>query len=102
MNSEQQPWVVIMAGGVGSRFWPASRAARPKQLADLFGQGPMLRMTSDRLLPVASIERQLVVTGEILSDAVAEALPDLDPENILAEPVGRNTCLLYTSPSPRD
>ncbi len=91
MNSEQQPWVVIMAGGVGSRFWPASRAARPKQLADLFGQGPMLRMTSDRLLPVASIERQLVVTGEILSDAVAEALPDLDPENILAEPVGRNT-----------
>jgi mannose-1-phosphate guanylyltransferase len=91
VNSEHQPWVVIMAGGVGSRFWPASRAARPKQLADLFGQGPMLRMTSDRLLPVAPIERQLVVTGEILREGVAAALPGLHAENILAEPVGRNT-----------
>jgi len=91
VNSEHQPWVVIMAGGVGSRFWPASRAARPKQLADLFGQGPMLKMTSDRLLPVASIDRQLVVTGEILRDGVAAALPGLHPDNILAEPVGRNT-----------
>lgn len=91
MNSEHQPWVVIMAGGVGSRFWPASRAARPKQLADLFGQGPMLRMTSERLLPVGPMERQLVVTGEILREGVAAALPGLRPENILAEPVGRNT-----------
>jgi mannose-1-phosphate guanylyltransferase len=91
VDSRSDTWVVIMAGGVGSRFWPASRAARPKQLADLFGQGSMLRMTSDRLLPLAPLERQLVVTGEILSEPVAEALPGLPPENILAEPVGRNT-----------
>jgi len=80
-----------MAGGVGARFWPASRAARPKQMADLFGEGPMLTMTSDRLLPLAAVERQLVVTGEILRAPIADALPGLPPENILAEPVGRNT-----------
>jgi mannose-1-phosphate guanylyltransferase len=51
----------------------------------------MLRMTSDRLLSLAPLERQLVVTGEILSDAVAAALPGLPAENILAEPMGRNT-----------
>ena len=54
--------------------------------ADLFGEGAMLSMTSERLLPIASLDHQLVVTGEILSDGVASALPGLPTENILAEP----------------
>ncbi len=85
-------YAVIMAGGVGSRFWPSSRAASPKQLLDLTGSGKtMIAATVERLQPDIPPERVIVVTGEITVDAVAEALPDLPRENILAEPVGRNT-----------
>lgn len=87
----QRTHTVIMAGGVGSRFWPASRAARPKQVLDLFGQGPMLRVTADRLAERVPPERQLVVTSEALADAVRELLPELPAGNVLAEPLGRNT-----------
>jgi mannose-1-phosphate guanylyltransferase len=84
-------WAVIMAGGIGSRFWPLSRAERPKQLLDLFGDGPMVRKTSERLAPLAPPDRQLVVTGRILSRQVRDILPELPAENILEEPTGRNT-----------
>ena len=86
-----QVWTIVMAGGVGSRFWPVSRQARPKQLLDLFGDGPMLRVTVDRVAPLAPLSRTLVVTGEVLRAAVQQALPDLPPENLLCEPCGRNT-----------
>lgn len=89
--STEHAWTVIMAGGVGSRFWPLSRAAWPKQLADLFGQGSMLAATVDRMLPLVPAERQVVVTGRIIGDAVAEALGPVDGVAILAEPMGRNT-----------
>jgi len=81
-------WAVILAGGVGARFWPLSRASRPKQLLDLFGDGPMLRVTSERIAPLAPPGRQLVVTGELLREPIAALLPDVE---LLAEPVGRNT-----------
>jgi mannose-1-phosphate guanylyltransferase len=84
-------WAVIMAGGVGSRFWPLSRAKRPKQLLDLFGDGPMVRTTSERIRPLAPPERQIVVTGRILGDAIRKLVPDLPAEHILEEPTGRNT-----------
>ncbi len=85
-------YAVIMAGGVGSRFWPASRAKTPKQLLDLTGSGKtMIAATVDRLTPDIPKERVIIVTGEITADAVAEALPALPRENILAEPEGRNT-----------
>lgn len=88
----EHTYAVIMAGGVGSRFWPASRAKTPKQLLDLSGSGaPMVAGTVARLLPDVPPERILVVTGRILVDAIAAALPELPRENILAEPVGRNT-----------
>ncbi len=86
-----QVWTIVMAGGVGSRFWPVSRQARPKQLLDLFGDGPMLRVTVDRVAPLAPLARTVVVTGEVLRAAVQQALPDLPPENLLCEPCGRNT-----------
>ncbi len=85
-------YAVIMAGGVGSRFWPASRKKSPKQLLDLTGSGiTMIAGTVDRMSSEIPTERVLVVTGEVTADAVARALPDLTGENILAEPAGRNT-----------
>jgi mannose-1-phosphate guanylyltransferase len=85
-------YAVIMAGGVGARFWPASRAKSPKQLLDLTGGGrTMIAATLDRLGPDIPPERVIVVTGAITMDAVARALPELPQENILAEPIGRNT-----------
>jgi mannose-1-phosphate guanylyltransferase len=77
---------------VGARFWPASRAARPKQLLDLTGSGAtMIAATLARLAPDIPKERVLVVTGRATADAVREALPSIPRENVLAEPVGRNT-----------
>ncbi len=87
----QNVWTVIMAGGVGSRFWPLSRARRPKQLLDLFGDGPMLKKTSDRVAPLTPPERQLVVTSTTLGAATRALLPDVPAVNVLEEPVGRNT-----------
>jgi mannose-1-phosphate guanylyltransferase len=85
-------FAVIMAGGVGSRFWPSSRARTPKQLLDLTGSGrTMLAATVARLKPDIPVERVIVVTGRVTLDAVAAALPDLPRDNILAEPIGRNT-----------
>jgi mannose-1-phosphate guanylyltransferase len=85
-------YAVIMAGGVGSRFWPSSRAGSPKQLLDLTRSGmTMIAATVARLQPDIPPERVIVVTGRVTVDAVAKALPALPRENILAEPTGRNT-----------
>ncbi|MEM1418348.1 MAG: sugar phosphate nucleotidyltransferase, partial [Myxococcota bacterium] len=84
-------WAVIMAGGVGSRFWPASRRVRPKQLLPLAGDVSLLRRTVDRIAPLVPAERVLVVTNAELADATRAELPDLPPANVLAEPLGRNT-----------
>lgn len=83
---------VIMAGGSGTRFWPLSRAARPKQLLPLGGGDvSLLRATLDRIGSIISPEHTLVVTSEALAPAIRAELPSLPSENVLAEPVGRNT-----------
>ena len=88
----ENTYAVIMAGGVGSRFWPASRAKRPKQLLDLANTGePMVAGTVKRVLKEVPHDRIYIITGQITVDAVAEALPELPRENILAEPEGHNT-----------
>ncbi len=84
-------YAVIMAGGSGTRFWPASRHRRPKQLLSLTGQRSLLQQTVDRLAPLVPPERVLVVTGRDHASQVQEQLPELPRENILAEPMGRNT-----------
>ena len=84
-------WAVIMAGGAGKRFWPLSRVKRPKQLLDLFGEGEMLKVTSERIQELIPAQRQLVVTGTVLSEPVRSLLPELPHENILEESVARNT-----------
>lgn len=90
--------VVIMAGGVGSRFWPMSTRDYPKQFVDILGVGrTMIQMTVDRLLPVCPLENFWIVTGEKYVDIVRQQLPELPSEHILAEPAARNTapCIAY-------
>ena len=82
---------VIMAGGSGTRFWPASRRSRPKQLLSLVGGEPLIRTTVDRILPLVPAERIWVVTTEATAEATREVLPELAPGNVLVEPVGRDT-----------
>lgn len=82
---------VIMAGGVGTRFWPRSRRARPKQLLSIAGSSSMLRLTVDRLQPAIAADRVWVVTGAEQADGVRAELPELPANHILVEPKGRNT-----------
>jgi mannose-1-phosphate guanylyltransferase len=82
---------VVMAGGSGTRFWPASRRARPKQFLPISGGQPMIAETCARLAGLVPLERTLVVTAESQVPLVRRALPDLPPENVLAEPEPRNT-----------
>src|SRR5690606_27851476 len=85
------PWAVIMAGGSGTRFRPLSRNARPKQLLDLLGQGTLIQATVARLQPLIPAERVLIVTTAQLAEATRQQLPMLRPEQVIAEPVGRDT-----------
>lgn len=81
----------ILAGGSGTRFWPASTVRVPKQFLPLTGGAPMLREAADRLLPLVGPERLAVVTAESTADDVRRLLPELPAANLLAEPCGRNT-----------
>ena len=81
-----------MAGGIGSRFWPVSRQARPKQFIDILGVGrTFLQMTYDRYAKIVPAENILVVTAERYVDLVHEQLPQMSDDNILLEPYKRNT-----------
>lgn len=82
---------VIMAGGAGTRFWPESRVATPKQLLRMVGDQSMIRMTVDRLGDLVSPDRTLIVTNERLVAAIAAELPELPAEAILGEPCKRDT-----------
>ncbi|MBI3890893.1 MAG: mannose-1-phosphate guanylyltransferase [Candidatus Wallbacteria bacterium] len=84
-------YAVIMAGGSGTRFWPASRAAFPKQLISLAGRTSLLQSTVQRLEGVVPAENVYIVTSESHSQALRGQVPEIPEENILVEPVGRNT-----------
>ena len=93
-------YVVIMAGGIGSRFWPYSRNARPKQFIDVLGTGrSLLQMTYDRFLNLAGKDNIMVVTNDIYGDLVKEQLPEMSSDNILREPNRRNTapCIAFAA-----
>lgn len=93
-------YALIMAGGVGSRFWPVSRTEYPKQFIDFFGVGKtLIQSTYDRFLKICLPENIFIVTNEIYSDLVKEQLPQLSANQILAEPLLRNTapCIAYGS-----
>lgn len=84
-------YTVIMAGGVGSRFWPKSRERSPKQFLEILGEGTMIQQTIRRLESKVPHERTFIVTNVLHQEQLARQLPYLPKENILVEPVGRNT-----------
>ncbi len=93
-------YVAIMAGGVGSRFWPASRTSRPKQFHDMMGTGKsLLRQTFERFLQLAPAEQIFVVTHDDYASQVLEHLPELSTEQVITEPARRNTApaIAYTA-----
>jgi len=92
-------YAVIMAGGAGTRFWPASRRARPKQFLPIVTDRPLIVDTVERVVggdSGISIDRVVVVTNADHVAQVSAMLPDLPPENVLAEPAGRNTAPCIT------
>ncbi|MFO7526052.1 MAG: mannose-1-phosphate guanylyltransferase [Ignavibacteriaceae bacterium] len=86
-----EKYVLIMAGGVGSRFWPRSRKNLPKQLLNIFGQQTMIQQTVDRIKDLVQPENILIITNKVQKALVEEQLPFIPKDNIVAEPVGRNT-----------
>ena len=93
-------YCVIMAGGVGSRFWPFSRENKPKQFLDFFGTGrSLLQMTVDRFRPLIPIENMFIVTNVAYKKLIMEQIPDLKEVQILCEPARRNTapCIAYAT-----
>ncbi len=93
-------YCVIMAGGVGSRFWPLSRMNKPKQFLDILGTGrTLLQMTFDRFQSICPVENIYIVTSTIYKKIIFEQLPELTEEQILLEPARRNTapCIAYAN-----
>src|SRR5271157_1468243 len=91
-SAEAHPlWAVVMAGGSGTRFWPLSRLARPKQLLPFADGRSLLAATVERLGPLVAPERILVVTTAATVEATCRELPHVAAANVLAEPVGRDT-----------
>jgi mannose-1-phosphate guanylyltransferase len=84
-------YAVIMAGGKGARFWPRSTEARPKHLLDILSEKTILQETVERISPIVSEDKIIVVTNQIHAQEVKKQLPHLLSKNIITEPVGRNT-----------
>lgn len=93
-------YCVIMAGGIGSRFWPLSKSSRPKQFIDILGTGEtLIQQTYRRLLKICPTENFLIVTNSDYKELVLEQLPELNEDQVLCEPMRRNTapCIAYAS-----
>ncbi len=93
-------YVAIMAGGVGSRFWPGSREARPKQFLDMLGVGKsLLRLTFERFLPICPASHIFIVTNAAYRELILEQIPEISANQILCEPSRNNTapCVAWTA-----
>lgn len=93
-------YVAIMAGGIGSRFWPASRTTKPKQFLDILGTGKtLIRSTFERFLKLCPAENIYILTNKDYIELVKEQLPELSYDQILGEPARKNTapCIAYVS-----
>ena len=89
-------WAVVLAGGVGSRFWPLSTPTRPKQLLPLATSEPLLCDSVDRLRPIVPMDRVLILTNRALVPVIAGMLPGIPPENLIAEPRAGGTAAALT------
>ena len=94
--SPKDRFVIIMAGGRGERFWPVSRERTPKQLIKLLGDTSFLQQAVARVAPLVPSENIFVITNEVQAPEVRKQLPKLPKENVVAEPVGRDTCAAVT------
>ncbi|MDD2198622.1 MAG: mannose-1-phosphate guanylyltransferase [Bacteroidales bacterium] len=93
-------YCIIMAGGIGSRFWPISLAEKPKQFLDIIGCGrTLIQQTYDRFINICPAENIFIVTGEEYKEIVLDQLPSIKEDNILTEPMRRNTapCIAYSN-----
>lgn len=96
--SMNHTYVIIMAGGVGTRFWPFSRTSYPKQFHDVLGTGrTLLQQTADRFAGICPPENIFIVTSSLYKDLCQQQLPQLSDDQVLCEPVARNTapCIAY-------
>ncbi len=97
---DKSNFCIVMAGGIGSRFWPLSRTKKPKQFLDILGTGrTLLQQTVDRIRKVIPIENILIVTNEDYEDLVKKQLPEIKSQQVLLEPMRRNTapCIAYAN-----
>lgn len=100
MAEKREIYCVIMAGGAGTRFWPKSRKSLPKQFLDILGTGKsFIRMTFERFNREIPAQNFLVVTNHNYKNLVLEHLPELSEQQVLCEPIGRNTapCISYAA-----
>src|SRR6266705_418453 len=95
-QNNKDRFVIIMAGGRGERFWPVSREKTPKQLISLLGKRSFLQEAVDRVTPLVPLKNILIITNEVQAPEVRKQLPRLPKENIIAEPIGRDTCAAVT------
>lgn len=95
-TTNKDRFVIIMAGGRGERFWPVSRERTPKQLIKLLGTRSFLQQAVDRVVPVVPLRNIFIITNSAQVDAVRRQLPKLPKDNVVAEPVGRDTCAAVT------
>jgi len=84
-------FVIIMAGGRGERFWPVSREKTPKQLIKLLGDRSFLQQAVDHVAPLVPAKNIFIITNEAQAPEVRRQLPKLPKENVVAEPMGRDT-----------
>lgn len=97
---QKHKYAVIMAGGVGSRFWPVSTKKKPKQFIDILGTGKsLLRQTYERFRKIIPAENVFIVTNEMYVDLVRQHIPEMDLSQIVAEPFAKNTapCIAYAN-----
>src|SRR5260221_14655609 len=94
--SNTDRFVIIMAGGKGERFWPVSREKTPKQLLSLLGDRSLLQQAVDRVTPLVPLKNILIVTNSAQATEVRRQLLRLPKHNVIAEPVGRDTCAAVT------
>ena len=86
LNADASMWAIVLAGGIGSRFWPLSTSTRPKQLLNLVGERPLIAETIARLAPLIPPERVLVLTSRDIAPAISAAIPEVPETNMLVEP----------------
>src|ERR1043166_3846505 len=95
-SDNKNRFVIIMAGGKGERFWPVSREKTPKQLLSLLGSRSFLQQAVERVAPLVPFKNILVITNEAQAPEVRKQLPKLPKANVIAEPIGRDTCAAVT------